>query len=249
MNVISRAGIGFVLVRTCEGTRAHRARHQERRRRRPLLPGLHPPAPQRPLGPATRRPHPPLLPARAPRAVSSRFPCPPEGRPSHVQHTKSRGKRDTPILPRRPLRHRAPQRGGHRLAVAHRTHRPRGPGGRLFWLWSQLTVIWAALVLAAFLGIVFGLPWSRRFIMARFWCVLARHRFQRMCLGGRLHTRAGRAPRGPVGPSHQGRGTAVHLVSARVSPPRTSSSTPASCAPPATPATRGSPATPAGPSS
>jgi hypothetical protein len=62
------------------------------------------------------------------------------------------------------------------------------------WLWSQLTRIWAAVVLAAFLGLVFGLPWTRRFTMARFWCVLARHRFQRLCWEARLHTRAGRLP-------------------------------------------------------
>ena len=50
------------------------------------------------------------------------------------------------------------------------------------------------MVLAAFLGIVFGLPWSRRFITARFWCVLSRHSFQRLCWEARLHTRAGRLP-------------------------------------------------------
>jgi hypothetical protein len=62
------------------------------------------------------------------------------------------------------------------------------------WLWSQLTVIWAAVVLSAALGIVFTLPWSRRFTVRRFWCVLSRHRFHRMCFEGRLHTRAGRVP-------------------------------------------------------
>jgi hypothetical protein len=63
------------------------------------------------------------------------------------------------------------------------------------WLWSQLHVLLlAGLVLAAFLGLVFGLPWSRRFVVARFWCVLARHRFQRLCWEVRLHTRAGRLP-------------------------------------------------------
>jgi hypothetical protein len=62
------------------------------------------------------------------------------------------------------------------------------------WLWSQLTLTWAAVVLGVFLGIVFGLPWSRRFIVRRFWCVLSRHRFHRMCFEGRLHTRAGRVP-------------------------------------------------------
>ena len=62
------------------------------------------------------------------------------------------------------------------------------------WLWSQLTDLWAALVLSAVLGIIFILPWSRRFTIRRFWCVLSRHRFHRMCFEGRLHTRAGRVP-------------------------------------------------------
>lgn len=62
------------------------------------------------------------------------------------------------------------------------------------WLWSQITVTWAAVVLGAFLGLAFGLPWSRRFTVARFWCVLTRHRFQRLCWESRLHTRSGRLP-------------------------------------------------------
>ena len=38
------------------------------------------------------------------------------------------------------------------------------------------------------------MPHSRRFITRRFWCVLARHRIQRLCYEARLHTRAGRLP-------------------------------------------------------
>ena len=34
-------------------------------------------------------------------------------------------------------------------------------------------------------------PHSRRFITRRFWCVLARHRLQRLCYEARLHTRSG----------------------------------------------------------
>ncbi len=34
----------------------------------------------------------------------------------------------------------------------------------------------------------------RRFAVRRFWCVLARHRIQRLCYEARLHTRAGRLP-------------------------------------------------------
>jgi hypothetical protein len=62
------------------------------------------------------------------------------------------------------------------------------------WLWSQLTLIWAAVVLVSALGIVLGVPATRRFTARRFWCVLSRHRFHRMCYEGRLHTRAGRVP-------------------------------------------------------
>ena len=64
----------------------------------------------------------------------------------------------------------------------------------LAWLSGQITIRWAAVVLAAAVGIIFTLPWSRRFVIRRFWCLLARHRFQRLCWEARLHTRAGRLP-------------------------------------------------------
>ena len=64
----------------------------------------------------------------------------------------------------------------------------------LAWLSGQITVRWAAVVLAAAIGIIFAIPISRRFIVRRFWCVLARHRFHRLCWEARLHTRAGRLP-------------------------------------------------------
>ena len=38
------------------------------------------------------------------------------------------------------------------------------------------------------------MPHSRRFITRRAWCVLARHRLQRLCYEARLHTRSGRLP-------------------------------------------------------
>jgi hypothetical protein len=63
------------------------------------------------------------------------------------------------------------------------------------WLSSQLeSPAWAGAVLAGFVGILLGLPWSRRFLTSRFWCLLTRHRFQRLCWEARLHTRAGRLP-------------------------------------------------------
>jgi hypothetical protein len=57
-----------------------------------------------------------------------------------------------------------------------------------------ITLTWAGLVLAAFGGLVLAVPHSRRFITRRFWCVLARHRIQRLCYEARLHTRSGRLP-------------------------------------------------------
>jgi hypothetical protein len=64
----------------------------------------------------------------------------------------------------------------------------------LAWLSGQITIDWAAITEAAGLGILFAIPATRRFIVRRFWCVLSRHRFQRLCWEARLHTRAGRLP-------------------------------------------------------
>ena len=44
-----------------------------------------------------------------------------------------------------------------------------------------ITLIWAAVALAALVAGLLGLPVTRRFITPRFWCVLARHRLQRLC--------------------------------------------------------------------
>ena len=38
------------------------------------------------------------------------------------------------------------------------------------------------------------IPHSRRFITRRAWCVLARHRLQKLCWEARLHTRSARLP-------------------------------------------------------
>jgi hypothetical protein len=64
----------------------------------------------------------------------------------------------------------------------------------LAWLSRQITLTWAAVVLAAALGLIFGIPQSRRFTVRRFWCVLSRHRVQRLCWEAKLHTRSGRLP-------------------------------------------------------
>jgi hypothetical protein len=65
----------------------------------------------------------------------------------------------------------------------------------VFWrldIWT--TAIWAGLILGALAAVAFAVPHSRRFITRRFWCVLARHRLQRLCYEARLHTRSGRLP-------------------------------------------------------
>jgi hypothetical protein len=57
-----------------------------------------------------------------------------------------------------------------------------------------ITITWAAVVLAAFISILLAVPVTRRLTARRFWCVLARHRIQRLCYEARLHTRSGRIP-------------------------------------------------------
>jgi hypothetical protein len=58
--------------------------------------------------------------------------------------------------------------------------------------WTNL--IWAAIILGGLAVAAGAVPHSRRFITRRFWCVLARHRLQRLCYEARLHTRSGRLP-------------------------------------------------------
>jgi hypothetical protein len=87
----------------------------------------------------------------------------------------------------------------------------RSPAG-IAWRWRTELVVLACLAVvfwrldtwtnALCAGVILGglaavagvVPHSRRFITRRFWCVLARHRLQRLCYEARLHTRAGRLP-------------------------------------------------------
>jgi hypothetical protein len=64
----------------------------------------------------------------------------------------------------------------------------------LRWLDTLLTLTWAGIALGGFLLVALAVPHSRRFITRRGWCVLARHRIQRLCYEARLHTRSGRLP-------------------------------------------------------
>src|SRR5689334_18669756 len=64
-----------------------------------------------------------------------------------------------------------------------------------FWrLDTWTTAIWGGVILGGLAVVVAAVPHSRRFITRRFWCVLARHRLQRLCYEARLHTRSGRLP-------------------------------------------------------
>src|SRR5690348_300502 len=53
---------------------------------------------------------------------------------------------------------------------------------------------WSAIILAVVVALVLAVPYSRRFITRRAWCVLTRHRLQKLCYEARLHTRSGRLP-------------------------------------------------------
>ncbi len=64
-----------------------------------------------------------------------------------------------------------------------------------FWrLDTWTSSAWAGVILGGLAAALAAVPHSRRFITRRFWCILARHRLQRLCYEARLHTRAGRIP-------------------------------------------------------
>jgi hypothetical protein len=67
--------------------------------------------------------------------------------------------------------------GAAYAALAHRVH-----------------LVLAAIVLGGLVLVLAVLPWTRRFITRRAWCVLTRHRIQRACFETRMHTRSGRLP-------------------------------------------------------
>ncbi len=55
-----------------------------------------------------------------------------------------------------------------------------------------ISVAWALVILATAMTVVSLLPPTRRFIIRRAWCVLSRHRLQRVFFETRMHTRSGR---------------------------------------------------------
>lgn len=59
---------------------------------------------------------------------------------------------------------------------------------------AWITFTWAVIVLAATAAALAAVPHTRRFLGRRAWCVISRHRLQRVCYETRMHTRAGRLP-------------------------------------------------------
>src|SRR5262245_875950 len=57
-----------------------------------------------------------------------------------------------------------------------------------------IPVAWAVVITLAAATVLALLPWTRRFVIRRAWCVLSRHRIQKVCFETRMHTRSGRLP-------------------------------------------------------
>jgi hypothetical protein len=55
-----------------------------------------------------------------------------------------------------------------------------------------LSILWALVVIAAIVTASFAVPFTRRFIVRHAWCVISRHRLQRVFFETRMHTRSGR---------------------------------------------------------
>jgi hypothetical protein len=59
---------------------------------------------------------------------------------------------------------------------------------------AAITALWAGITLAALITAALLVPQARRFLKRRAWCLITRHRLQRVCYETRMHTRAGRLP-------------------------------------------------------
>ena len=58
---------------------------------------------------------------------------------------------------------------------------------------KAVTVAWAVIIATLALAVITVSP-VRRLAVRRAWCVLSRHRIQRVCFETRMHTRSGRLP-------------------------------------------------------
>jgi hypothetical protein len=59
---------------------------------------------------------------------------------------------------------------------------------------ALITLTWSLTVLGVTAATILAVPHSRRYLARHAWCVISRHRLQRLCYEARLHTRAGRLP-------------------------------------------------------
>jgi hypothetical protein len=55
-----------------------------------------------------------------------------------------------------------------------------------------IAIVGSAVILATSMAVIMAIPHSRRFVIRRAWCVLSRHRMQRVFFETRMHTRSGR---------------------------------------------------------
>jgi hypothetical protein len=69
-----------------------------------------------------------------------------------------------------------------------------GAGAGYDGLTHLVTLLQAGLILGGLAAVVAVLPWTRQFIIRWAWCVLSRHRIQKVCFETRMHTRSGRLP-------------------------------------------------------
>jgi hypothetical protein len=59
---------------------------------------------------------------------------------------------------------------------------------------AVITALWALITLTSTLTAALAIPQTRRGLKRRAWCLISRHRLQRVCYETRMHTRAGRLP-------------------------------------------------------
>jgi hypothetical protein len=59
---------------------------------------------------------------------------------------------------------------------------------------KAVTLGWAVIILSTLIFTLLVVPPTRRLVTRRAWCVLSRHRIQKVCFETRMHTRSGRLP-------------------------------------------------------
>jgi hypothetical protein len=59
---------------------------------------------------------------------------------------------------------------------------------------KAVTLTWAMVIITTLAVAVMAVPPTRRMVVRRAWCVLSRHRIQKVCFETRMHTRSGRLP-------------------------------------------------------